>query len=1752
MPSDDELKDPFMVEPADSGPTSALRPANAATAGGLRDPFARETTPLPPGRPLAPLVPSFRLPGAEAASAQFDPGPEPTLHLAPAAPQPAAGTPPTAMARPAPADDEFGRELTMQGMAAFRPSPAPAADDFGRELTMQGMPAMTPPPSATATPYAADDLGRELTMPGMAAMGTPPPAASDDFGREMTMQGMAAMATPPPPSAGDDLGRELTMPGMSALVPRGAGDELGRESTLQGMAAAAPAPAGDELGREMTMAAMPNRQLLPGLPFPGMAAAGDELGRESTMRTLSAATPAPGTGEHRPGTSVTAIPDNGRPRTRGAGTSAFDNSWHLEGRRGPHTGQVWGDWEIGGILGEGGMGAVYRARQRSLKRRVALKVLAPNLAADANLLSRFQLEARMTSALSSPNIVAVYAAGEWGDNHFFVMEYVEGTDLYDVLQKRKAESRPFSPDEAADIIIQAGKGLAEAGRHGIVHRDIKPPNLMVTKGGLVKVADFGIVKVMGESSLTMAGQAVGTPSYVSPEQGRGQADIDQRSDLYSLGVVYYELLCGKKPFEGSTPNALIYQHCYAEPELPRTLNPAISEEYQAVILRCLQKKPENRYQSADELVKDLEDIRNGNLLKSAMANYKLGTGADEAQRENMSWAQRHLLPLAAAVALVVLGGGGLGLMWYNGKAAERAAQVSAELEVARLRDTLKDLDKVAPLPAKAEQVLSELAKAIPNGDADPGVLRWRSKVKRVRALETRLAGLDQEIVPAAVRITANPDLLAYQGEVGTGDAKGVRWAARLDQAARDEQELRAKLGGFDTAALTILQRDALAPLLAQLRTTASDSDPDVVKWTARFADLDQRVARLGETLAPLDAQASVTESEHARFAIALAAIRPLLGEQDERVQRWDRKLQEAQGLVGRLRAAIAERLNKVDRPPLPTQEAVAIDLATLRTLVDAKDADFVRWDAQIKAANVAFALLREKLAAIDAVPTEDTLDAPRIEPMRQWLTELRGLAHPGDPDVIRWDARVRAAQALIDELREALRRLDRDEPIALAEQDTLAAAVSRLDAKAGLDPIDKQRDLARLAAERQRVADLRDSLAGFDRREAISDGMRSGLARFTRDVSTHDVDAKRWQAKLERVDALRAKLALLDSSSPVPADIEAIYRAFVSEVGSDNPEALRWQAKTELVGSTLAALRPLDQVRPLPATCDADLAVLARLVGSDDPSWKRWRAKVDRVGQLKVELGLLPATCGQSPAAHEQAHAALRELCSLVGPEDRDLPGWARRQEELDGPGRPAWASDAGRDAFGLWADLTLKPGMNQRFRFVPGGTFGMGSPEREPGRDGDEIPVVVTLTKACWLAENECTQALWSAVMGSNPSRYQGAERPVERVSWHDAQAFLAKLRAVSGERFAARLPSEAEWERACRAGGDAPYSVADVGSIAWYDGNTSNRAKPVRLRQPNALGLYDLHGNVWEWCADQYAPYSSVPISDPLGRGGDQRCARGGSWGDAPAALRAANRLALAPNLGSVYLGLRVAADATWSTVPDGTRLLGAISAQVARVNRRVELGSPDGVQVVVVMSSPPAKAEGPAAVVETPVVPVAPAPAAAPTQPVDDSALTPVAPVGAPPVAGDAGLANVEGAAVPGASTLPVVESISVPDTPSADSVVASMETVVEAATPAPVAQIDVVSEPTAPPTVSEPSRASDTDARATNPVLDAAPPVAGDLAVPTVLILDPAAVAVPVEPAAPTAIEPAAVESQPSPPVDPASAPAAAAPDESALP
>jgi eukaryotic-like serine/threonine-protein kinase len=263
-------------------------------------------------------------------------------------------------------------------------------------------------------------------------------------------------------------------------------------------------------------------------------------------------------------------------------------------------------YEIGGVLGRGGMAEVHRGRDLRLGREVAVKVLRSDLARDPSFQVRFRREAQAAASLNHPAIVAVYDTGEdrtsAGATPYIVMEYVEGETLRDVLRREGV----LSPQRAMTLAADICNALDFSHRNGIVHRDVKPGNVMITPEGTVKVMDFGIARAVSDSAATMTSTAavIGTAQYLSPEQARGES-VDARSDVYSVGCLLYELVTGAPPFTGDSPVSVAYQHVREDPRLPSSVNPAIPADLDAILLKALSKNPANRYQSAAEMRNDL-------------------------------------------------------------------------------------------------------------------------------------------------------------------------------------------------------------------------------------------------------------------------------------------------------------------------------------------------------------------------------------------------------------------------------------------------------------------------------------------------------------------------------------------------------------------------------------------------------------------------------------------------------------------------------------------------------------------------------------------------------------------------------------------------------------------------------------------------------------------------------------------------------------------------------------------------------------------------------------------------------------------------------------------------------------------------------------------------------------------------------------------------------------------------------------------
>ncbi len=271
-----------------------------------------------------------------------------------------------------------------------------------------------------------------------------------------------------------------------------------------------------------------------------------------------------------------------------------------------------GRYELHRRIGKGGMAEVSLARDQLLDRPVAIKVLFPEFATDPSFVERFRREATAAANLSHPNIVGVYDWGEAEGTYFIVMEYVNGRTLSQVL---RADGQ-FHPDRAADIGADVAAALGFAHRNGVVHRDVKPGNVLVDQNGLVKVADFGIARAITATTddhLTQVGTVMGTATYFSPEQARGDA-VDPRSDIYSLGCVLYELVVGRPPFSGDSPVAIAYKQVHESPTPPRQINPSVPVALEAIILKCLAKNPANRYPSAEDLRADLRRFREGNRI----------------------------------------------------------------------------------------------------------------------------------------------------------------------------------------------------------------------------------------------------------------------------------------------------------------------------------------------------------------------------------------------------------------------------------------------------------------------------------------------------------------------------------------------------------------------------------------------------------------------------------------------------------------------------------------------------------------------------------------------------------------------------------------------------------------------------------------------------------------------------------------------------------------------------------------------------------------------------------------------------------------------------------------------------------------------------------------------------------------------------------------------------------------------------------
>ena len=405
-----------------------------------------------------------------------------------------------------------------------------------------------------------------------------------------------------------------------------------------------------------------------------------------------------------------------------------------------------GRYEIVGELGRGAMGVVYKATDPNIGRTVALKTMRVDVHGleSADLMRRFKNEARAAGLLNHPNIVTIYDAGELDGAFYIAMEYLEGTTLQELL----AERRVLEAAEVARFSREIAKGLDYAHSHGIVHRDVKPANIMLTRSGAVKIMDFGIAKSGG--SMTGTGQVLGTPNYMSPEQVKGKA-LDGRSDLFSLGVILYEMLTGEKPFAGQNVTTIIYKIVNENPIPPRELDATVPASLSALVLKALAKSPDERYQSGAELARDLENYRQANTTQAAPVT----PGSASASA-----------PAAAAEKTLALP---MRLVATNTVRMPTPADVPAKAPVAVLEPARVGRSK------RRAGLLSALVVVLMLGSVAAALAYYRSRV-RVRPVE---AAIKKATVPSAatqptVAASATPTPTTGQAVAAETPAASVR------------------------------------------------------------------------------------------------------------------------------------------------------------------------------------------------------------------------------------------------------------------------------------------------------------------------------------------------------------------------------------------------------------------------------------------------------------------------------------------------------------------------------------------------------------------------------------------------------------------------------------------------------------------------------------------------------------------------------------------------------------------------------------------------------------------------------------------------------------------------------------------------------------------------------------------------------------------------------------------------------------------
>jgi formylglycine-generating enzyme required for sulfatase activity/serine/threonine protein kinase len=1127
--------------------------------------------------------------------------------------------------------------------------------------------------------------------------------------------------------------------------------------------------------------------------------------------------------------------------------------------QGKTRGLVLGEYVILDKLGRGGMGQVYKARHRVMERVVALKVLPSEATRSERAVKRFHREAKAAARLIHPNIVTAYDAGETHGIHFLVMECVDGHDLASVVASRGR----LRVSDAIDYTIQAARGLEYAHHQGVIHRDMKPSNLILDSSRTVKILDMGLARIheaagptdrTREGSLTGTGRAMGTVDYMPPEQADNSKGVDRRADIYSLGCTLFHLLTGHTIYQRDTVVAKLLAH--QEDPIPslRDERDDVPEKLDLVCQRMVAKRPEDRYTSMAEVIEELESCRTAYFDQvDATASFD----ADRLIRASVR--QEETVPA---------------------EAEETPADESLPLELPVV-SPLDHFRRTHPPRDKRTTILASVAVG--------AFFLLVAVLGVLLSLRTRDGTLVVQVDQADAEILVD----GRKVEIRTpGDNQPVEI-----EVAEGRHTLTVRKGGFEihTQEFSIESRGRKT-IHAWLDPVKAREPPEPTPPPSEAAPSEAK-AQIGPV-------ASLPEPDPAAWKTILPADAPAPA-----IAPFDA------ATAKKHQAAWADYLG------VPVEQEVTLADDVKLTMVLIPPGEFVMGSSVEEQAR----FLEEAKAAgdqwaVDRIPTEGPQHRVRIT--RPYYL-----------------GKYEVTQAQWERVMGSNPSRFTDAPSHPVEQ---------------VSWDDVQQFLAKLnVAGTRRVASVKPPLDGWSMKFALpSEAQWEYACRAGTTTFWHYGDD---EATLQEYAWFHANSG--DKTHPVG---QLVANGF----GLYDMHGNVWEWCADWCATDYYAQSPSNDPSG-PATGSyrvqrgGSWIHLARLCRSAfrydrSPGHRGINTLGLRLASVLTDMGLGEPESGKPIAEQSEAKAERAKVEPLPPPDpaawktilpaDAPAPAIAPFDAATAKKHQQAWAGYLG---VSVEQDVGLGRGEKLTMVLIPPGEFLMGSTEQEQARfleeakaandqwAIDQIPAEgprhrVRITRPFYLGKYEVTQAQWEAVMGSNPSRFtDNPSHPVQQVSWDDVQQFLAKLNVAGTRRVASAkapldsagmtftLPTEAEWEYACRAGtttfwhcGDEPATVEEY---AWFSVNSDGKTHPVGQLLANGFGLHDMHGNVWEWCADHWGSgyYAQSPPDDPSRPAtGSYRMIRGGGWDVRARRCRSAYRGRDSARFRYGSLGLRLAA--------------------------------------------------------------------------------------------------------------------------------------------------------------------------------------------------------------------------------------------------